>query len=159
MSSQKQKIILTICSLLFLLAPFFVSAAGLVPCGSNEEAPCNVRDIFVLIAKVTNYLIAMAGVYAVYQIINAGFWLIFSLGNEEAITAQKNTIINAIIGLTLTLMAFMIINSVVNVLLTRSLIANYPECRLNLTDPLLYLKIDEKKCTNQPEPGIHNPPK
>jgi hypothetical protein len=156
MSLQKQKIILVICCVALFSAPFFVSAGGLVPCGGDNQSPCTVKDIFVLIAKVTNYLIAMGGVFAVYQMIIAGFNLIvFAGGNEEAITTNKNAITNAIVGFILTLMAFMIINTVVNVLLTRSLATRDPNCRLNLTDPLTYLNIDASKCSNQPEPDVH----
>src|SRR5579872_4570764 len=98
MSLKKQKIILVIALSLLCLAPTFVSAAGLVPCGSNGQSPCTVQDIFVLVATVTDWLIGVAGIYAVYKLINAGFYLLISVGNEESITKWKGSIREVILG-------------------------------------------------------------
>src|SRR5436305_260538 len=104
-------------------APVVVSARGLVPCGGysdnqgTHEKPCNVQDVFALFARVTNFLIAFAGVYAVYQIVNAGFWLIVSAGNEEAVSTQKKALTNAVIGFVLVMVAYLLINTVINLLL------------------------------------------
>ena len=168
MPFQKQKILL----FFFLFtALFFVSqipkpvlaapsiSQGLVPCGGYATAstkPCTFIDIFTLIAKVTNWLIAVAGLYAVYKIVQNGFWLILSVGNEESLTQHKSGIQSAIIGFILVLFAFMLINTVVNVLLTRSIATTTnPQCRLNLTSPLTYLTIKQDPCTNLPENTIH----
>ena len=113
---------------------------GLVNCGHSIKDPCRVQDIFALIARVTNWLIAMAGVYAVFTIITAAFWLTISMGNEEAITNKKKAISNAIVGFILALMAFMLVNTVTNLLL-------HSKCNLDLRDPLSYLTItDYDKC-------------
>ena len=151
---MKQKIaLILICGSLAVM-PFLVSARGLVPCGGYDpaqaggvEKPCTVRDVFVLIAKVTNFLIAMAGVFAVYEIINAGFWLVISMGNEEAITKHKSAISTAIVGLILVMMAFIFINTVVNFILIRSLgNANNKRCKFDLSNPLNYLAINQDQC-------------
>jgi len=159
----KQKIIFSLCLCLgiFIAAPTVVYARGLVPCGGYEangtrEEPCDVEDIFVLIARVTNFLIAMAGVVAVYYIIGGGFWLIVSTGNEEAITQRKNQISNAVIGFVLVMMAYMFVNTVVNYMLTRSLVTEKnAACRFDLTSPLTYPTIDPQKCSNHPDPNMH----
>jgi hypothetical protein len=167
MPIQKQKIILIVCSFLaifsFSLAPVVSQARGLVPCGGysdnngTREKPCTVEDIFSLVAKVTNFLIGIAGIYAVYEIINAGFWLIVSSGREESITKYKTALSNAIVGFVLVLMSYMLINTVVNVLLTRSLVTNNPNCKLDLTQPLTYLTIkDTSQCSSvQPDSSLH----
>ncbi len=153
---MKQKLLLVLIIFGFITVPLLVSAHGLVPCGGINENPCTVTDIFVLIARATNWLIAVAGLYAVYQIINQGFYLIISVGNEEAITARKNALTNVVIGFVLILFAYMFVNTVVNVLLTRSLTpANHPECKLDLTNPLNYLTINQNPCTNLPDTGLH----
>lgn len=150
----KQKIIFTSLVIIFTIAafsPLVVNAAGLVPCGgynTDSTRPCNVLDIFILVAKLTNFLIGISGVYAAYVIINNSFWMIMSMGNEEAITKTKEGMTNAVIGFVLVLMAYMLVNTVVNVLLTRNLATTKnPECKLNLGDPLTYLQINEEKCT------------
>ncbi|MBI3231925.1 MAG: hypothetical protein HYZ51_02500 [Candidatus Doudnabacteria bacterium] len=134
---QKSKILIAILALSVI--PFFASAAGLVPCGGPApEPPCGVKDVFVLAIRATNTLIGLAAIYAVYLIVSAGFWLIVSMGNEEAITKNKNAISQAVVGFVLTMMAFMIINTVVNLLLLN---AEKEKCTLNLKDPLNYLII------------------
>ena len=89
-----------------------------------------------MVAKVTNWLISMAGLVAVYNIVNAGFWMILDMGNEEALTGRKKALSNAIIGLIMVMMAFMFINTAVNLILQS-------RCSLDLTDPLSYLTIKD----------------
>ena len=139
MKSKRKKLILILC-LVFLLGVVqanFVHARGLVPCGGTGEAPCKLDDVFVLIARVTNFLLGFAGVFATFAIIRAGFWLVAAGGDEEAITKNKNALTQAVIGLVLSLMAFMFVNTAVNFLL-------HSKCKLDLTNPLNYLKIDDQ---------------
>jgi hypothetical protein len=113
---------------------------SLVPCGRTGQRPCTFEDIFVLIARVTNWLIALAGVYAVYEMINNGFWLVVTLGNEEAITKRKSALSSAVIGFVLVLFAYMFVNTAVNYLL----LGWAPEkCKIKLSDPLTYLRIND----------------
>lgn len=138
MLNQKQKTFVKICGLVLLLTlPLLVQAKGLVPCGGDAESPCTVRDIFVLIARVTNWLIMVAGIYAVFKLVQAGFNLVISTGNEEAIAKNRKAIANAIVGFVFTMMAFMLINTVVNVILRGA--TNDPKCKIDFTDPMTYL--------------------
>src|SRR5258708_36717042 len=139
-----------ICLLFVVLHPHSVSARGLVPCGGynadgSAEPRCQVGDIFILIARLTNWLIAMAGVYAAYLIIGAGFWLTVSQGEEEKISQHKKALSNAIVGFVLVLMAFMFVNTVVNYIFLR----NISGCKIDLTSPLTYLTIDSVKNNSQ----------
>jgi hypothetical protein len=133
-SMKKQKLILIVVLSLFLYLPHFASAAGLVPCGGTDEKPCDIQDLFIMLARVTNWLLMLAGVYATYVIIGAGFWLAISNGDEEKITQKKGAISNAVVGLVLAMMAFLFINTVTNWLL-RS------KCKIDLRSPLSYLTI------------------
>lgn len=151
---QKQIFILIIATFFFIL-PLSVSARGLVPCGGyaddkgTREKPCTVTDLFVLVARTTNWLISVAGIYATFKIIQAGFGFTYALGNEETITALKKQVTNAVLGLCLVFMAFMLINTVVNFILGAGLVGNQdPNCKINLTNPLTYLQIDPAKCSN-----------
>jgi hypothetical protein len=101
----------------------------------TREKPCTFLDIFALIARVTNWLIAMSGIYAIYNIISNGFWLVLSQGNEESITTHKKGVTNAILGLCLVMIAFMIINFVINAIL----VSGKPGFKLDLTNPTCYL--------------------
>jgi hypothetical protein len=142
MALRKQKIIIIVCLMLFAAAPHFVSAAGLVPCGNNNQSPCTVLDIFTLVAQVTNWLIAAAGVYAVFRIIYAGFWLTISIGNEESITKWKKGIQDAILGFVLVMVAYVFVNTAVNFVL----VSGISGCQLQLQQPLTYLKINPNNC-------------
>lgn len=160
---QKKLLLITVLSATVLCSlPLLAQARGLVPCGGYQqdgtrEPACTVKDAFVLIAKVTNWLIAVAGMYAVYELISGGFWLIISVGNEEAITKEKGRITSAVIGFIMVLMAFMFINTTVNFLLTRSFVTqDNPSCKLDLTNPTSYLEIkDYGKCSSVPDNTLH----
>jgi hypothetical protein len=138
MLTQKQKEIIKICSfVVFFSLPAFAFARGLVPCGGDGEKVCGLSDIFVLIARVTNWLIMAAGAYAVYKIVNSGFMLVISMGNEESITKNRKALSSAVVGFVFTMMAFMFINTVVNIILRGA--TNDPECKIDFTDPMTYL--------------------
>jgi hypothetical protein len=170
MNTLKQKkslfIAVLLATLLFSMsAPYLASARGLVPCGGykdasgvTREAPCTFTDIFVLIAEATDWLIGMAGVYAVFKIIDGGFWLVVSMGNEETITQRKEEVTDAVLGFVLVMLAFMLVNTVVNFMITRSFVTTTnPECRLDLTQPLNYLSPANalNKCSNVPDNTLH----
>ena len=142
MALKKQKIIILAAVLFFIIVPHFASASGLVPCGNNGQNPCTVLDIFTLVAQVTNWLIGLAGVYAVFKLIQAGFWMVVSVGNEEAITTRKKQIESALLGFVLVLFAYMFVNTAVNSILVN----NIPGCQINLKQPLNYLQINPNNC-------------
>ncbi|MBU2575723.1 pilin [Patescibacteria group bacterium] len=73
--------------------------------------------VYDKIASVINILLGFAGIIAVIYIIFAGFKWMTAQGNEEQITSAKGTIKNAVIGLGIVLLAFVIVNFV-----TKSLI-------------------------------------
>ncbi len=143
---KKQKIILILVILGLLVFPLVqVHAAGLVPCGGDGESPCTITDFFVAVARVTNFLIAMAGAYAVYQIIFASFGMVVSQGNEEAITTKKSHLTSAVVGFVFVLMAYLFVNTAMNLILMS-------RCKIDLKDPLNYLRIyDTDQC--KPDPG------
>ena len=108
---------------------------GLVNCGHSIQDPCRVQDLFYLVARVTNWLIAMIGLYAVFRFIWIGFSMVTSVGSEEAITKNKSALANVILGIVLSLMAYLFVNTAANYIL-RS------KCRINLADPLTYLTVN-----------------
>lgn len=153
---MKQKLAVVFISLSLLSVPFFASARGLVPCGgykddagTQREDPCDLRYVFILIATVTNWLISTAGIYAVYQIVSGGFWLIITMGEEENITKHKKTITNAVVGFVLVMMAFILVNTTLNGILlglADTSEANKDPIRIDFTQPLCYLNPGAKDC-------------
>ncbi len=100
----------------FLIMPTMVSAEdpnasqGFVPCGSFSDNPCQLTDLFNLVIIVTNFMIDMAGIIAVFVIVFAGYSLVVAAGNAEAVTSAKKLLVNAVIGFFLVLAAFSITN-------------------------------------------------
>jgi len=134
---MRKKITILLFSLLLTFSPLFAQARGLVPCGGykadgTSEPACTVNDVFYLAARVTNWLIMLAGVYAVFQIIRAGLFMVISQGNEESIKKYRGLLANAIIGFVIVMLAFVMVNTVVNFLI-------FSKCKVDLTNPTSYI--------------------
>lgn len=135
MTTRKQKKLLLIAILSLTIVfclPAVSHAAGLVPCGGPSEKPCTVLDAFYMLARVTNWLIMTAGIYAVFKLIWAGFDLVDSAGREEHITKAREQISEVIIGFFIVLGAYMFVNTAVNALLMS-------KCKINFASPWTYI--------------------
>lgn len=71
-------------------------------------------DVNGLIRIVVFVLLGISGAIAVVFVIIGGFQYLTSGGNEEAAEKGKKTLINAIIGTVIIIMAYVIINVIVN---------------------------------------------
>ncbi len=67
-----------------------------------------------LLTFILNILFGFAGTAAVIFIILGGYWLITSGGNEERAEKGRKTLVNAIIGLVVIILAATIVRIVVN---------------------------------------------
>ncbi len=141
LKKQKLAIILLVA---FLAIPVFAHAFNitdpLVRCGRQGQNPCTIVDFFAQVAYLTNWLIAIAVLFFVQRIVNHGFWLVITLGNEEVITKHRAGLMNAVLGFILVLMAFMMVNTAVNFLLG----VGQCKTKLDLTNPLNYVIINDK---------------
>ncbi len=73
-----------------------------------------------LIIKVINYLLIFAGMIAVLAIVIGGFWYITAAGNEEQSEKGKKALINAIIGIVIVSLAFVIVRVISHTLTSGS---------------------------------------
>lgn len=73
---------------------------------ATDKAPDMVKNII-------NTLLYVLGIIAVIMIIIGGIRYVVSAGDSSAITAAKNTILYAVIGLVVAILAFAIVNFVV----------------------------------------------
>jgi FMN-dependent NADH-azoreductase len=108
---------------LFLVMPFLAYAQSTV---SNGLQTSGLQSIFGtgglnssqslsdLIANVIRVLLIFAGVIAIVFVIIGGYQYIVSGGNEETAEKGKKTLINAIIGIVVIVLAYAIINVIVN---------------------------------------------
>jgi hypothetical protein len=67
-----------------------------------------------LIYNVILALLTIAGALAVLFLIIGGFWYITSAGNEEQAEKGKSTLVNAIIGIIIIVLSFVIITVIAN---------------------------------------------
>jgi len=123
---MKQKILAKIkyyFPVLFLIMPFLAYADGTV---SNGLSNAGLQSIFGtgglnssqslsdLIVRVVDILLTFAGVVAIVFVIIGGYQYVVSGGNEETAEKGKKTLINAIIGIVVVVLAYTIINVLVN---------------------------------------------
>ena len=80
-----------------------------------QKNSCQLIDVFKEAAKLTNYLIGMAGVVAVILMIIAGFKLVVMSNNETEMAEAQKSLTNAIIGFCIILLAFVIINTLFSI--------------------------------------------
>ena len=80
---------------------------------NGGNAPTETKSLGSIIARVVNILLYIIGAAAVIMIIFGGFKYITSGGDSAGVTSAKNTILYAVIGLIVALLAFAIVNFVV----------------------------------------------
>jgi amino acid transporter len=98
-----------------ILAIPFVSLAALgdtFRCDPSTGMRCQETSINQLIMTVIRWLLGIAFGVAVLFLIIGGFWYIASAGNEETAEKGKNTAVNAIIGIVIIILSYVIVNVV-----------------------------------------------
>ena len=99
-------------------APLMVANAQLnrnLPCDSSTGLNCNAgTSVNGLIRTVINWMLGIAFAVAVLFLIIGGFWYITSAGNEETAEKGRATAINAIIGIIIIILSYVIISVVSN---------------------------------------------
>jgi hypothetical protein len=93
-------------------APSLAMAQGFLRPNCPQGLRCTDQNINELIAYVINILLGVAFGIAVLFLIIGGFWYITSAGNEETAEKGKNTAVNAIIGIVIIILSYVIVNVV-----------------------------------------------
>lgn len=108
----------------FLALPAYTNAQ-LDPRGSNYGLDDfqNIgigqeRDLQGTIANIINIVLSFLGIIAVVIIIAGGFKWMTAAGNEESVTEARGMIVQAVIGLVIIFMAWVIAEFVINQLRT-----------------------------------------
>ena len=113
--SQVAALVLTF---VFALAPI-AFAQFQTPSAGGTGLP-NDTSISSFILKIINIALAVAGLIAVLFLIIGGFRYITSAGNEETAENAKKIIINAIIGVVIIILSFVIVRVISNALISNS---------------------------------------
>ena len=79
-------------------------------CGPNGDQQCTLGD---RVAQVVNILLFIIGTISVIMIIIGGIRYTLSNGDASRIKSAKDTVLYAVIGLVVSLLAFVIVNFVV----------------------------------------------
>jgi hypothetical protein len=104
-----------------LLSAHPVFAQSLVFCGRSTDTgdykECKFEHLFELIYRISNYMIGMAGFVAIFFIVWGGVQMLLSGGNTSKVQEAKSTVWHAVLGLILTLLAYLIVGYVAGLLL------------------------------------------
>ena len=96
---------------LFSVAPAAAqSAQEGVQAARGAGVPDSLFGDVGIITTVTNTLLFIAGALAVIMLIWGGLRYTISAGNSSAVTAAKNTVLYAIVGLIIAFLAFAVVN-------------------------------------------------
>ena len=90
------------------------SAADLIKQGADSTGQQDSRSAGDIAKDVVNIMFFIVGVMAVIMIIWGGIRYVLSAGNSTTLTSAKNTIMYAVIGLIVAILAYTIVNFVIN---------------------------------------------
>lgn len=103
----------------FLAVPLFVSAAVVTPPAAPNGTPTffgSCSNVGCFAKNIITVLLAAVFSVAVVFLVIGGFRYIISQGNEEGVEKAKGTITNAIIGIVVVLLAWIILQVIYNLL-------------------------------------------
>lgn len=88
-------------------------ATGLVPC---EGLNCTVDHLFILFVMIYNFLLAATALVAMLFVVVGGIRMFFVAASASEMESAKKTVQNAIIGLVIIAGAYLIVNTLIDVL-------------------------------------------
>jgi len=105
-----------------VLTPVSVGAASVLDeqCqGVTDSSICNAKNAkpFDFAKTIINVLLFAAGAVAVIMIIAGGLWYVVSAGDAGKVTKAKHTLLYAVVGLVVAILAYAIVNFVVDALI------------------------------------------
>lgn len=104
------------------------TATSMAECGANSAQGTNTpTGIFTssdgstpIFTQVVNIMLFLVGAIAVIMLIYGGIRYVTSGGAQDQVTAAKNTIMYAIIGIIVAILAYALVNFVIGVLMPTS---------------------------------------
>lgn len=100
---------------LVFVTPVFAATINICPpVGSGFEKLCTLdfNNFPILVTTLINLILIIAVVIALFFLIYGGIKWVISGGDKSAVEAARNHIVAAIVGLTIALLAFFILNIV-----------------------------------------------
>lgn len=93
-----------------------IARADIVTCGPQQGTECTIKDIFVLLVGIYNFLLSMAAIVAFGFLIYGAIQMFLYSADENSIANGKQTIMQALIGLAITALAYILVNTLVTAL-------------------------------------------
>lgn len=81
-------------------------------CNALSGVRCDNTDLTGIIIKILNFALGIAFLIAVLMLVFGGFRYITSAGNEETASKGKQTIVNALIGIAIVILSYVIVQVV-----------------------------------------------
>jgi hypothetical protein len=94
------------------------SSSGTIDVGAFYN-PVNFQDIPSFLVNIIKILLSVVGILAVLFIVYGGLRYITSGGNQTSVTAAKNTVIYALLGLIVSVLSFAIVQVLTNLLINK----------------------------------------
>lgn len=111
-----KKIVEIVLASVLTLAPVAVTYAQIqVPCFAGMNCTTRVTNAADLIAFIIRIALLLVGGIAILFLIIGGFRYIASNGNQEQAKKGKATIVNALIGLVVVILAWVLVTAVISV--------------------------------------------
>ena len=104
--------------LALVIIPMFAGAQFKIPPGTDVDPLAGTDTASAIILRIIQVLLAISGLVAVIFLIVGGFRYITAGGNEETAESAKKTITNAIIGIVVIILAFVIVRVIANALIS-----------------------------------------
>ena len=95
-----------------------MTISGGANCAQGDETPSDLFGDGGIFQTVTNILLFIIGAIAVIMLVIGGIRYTTSNGDSNQVTAAKNTIMYAIIGIIVAILAFAVVNFVIGSLIT-----------------------------------------
>lgn len=77
---------------------------------SQHPGICQAKDIYRVIAKITNYLIGFAGAFAVLRMLFGGYLMVGFPGDESAVKKANEILLHSFYGLIMVYGAYIAVN-------------------------------------------------
>jgi len=121
----------SLCLVALLSIGTVASAQGLVPCGGTGQPKCEACHLVQLANNVLTFLIQLAVLISGIVFAIGGFNWVTSGGSSGKIEKGKKMMTNAIIGVIITLAAWLIIDTVLKVFLDDPALGVWNEIQCN----------------------------
>ena len=76
-----------------------------LPCNGGVPALTNINDVWLVVAAIIEILLRIAGIVAIVLVIYGGIQYTTSQGEPDKTTKARSTIINALTGLAIAILA------------------------------------------------------